>query len=473
MNGRNSRNLKRVADSEPESWISPPQGPRCDAEWIACAPRQVREDFLNGLSDQALLALPWLWDFWALPHQKAPGGDWRNWVIMGGRGAGKTRAGAEWVRLQVEGAGPRDPGRAARVALVGETLDQVREVMVFGESGILTCSPPDRRPVWEATRKRLVWPNGAVAQAFSAHAPEALRGPQFDAAWADELGKWKKSEAAWDQLQFALRLGGDPRCVVTTTPRAEGALRRVLALPSTVVSRAPTQANRAFLAASFLREVEERYGGSRLGRQELEGLLLEDVEGSLFPQALIERCRTRELPAFSRVVVAVDPAVSGHAGSDLCGIVVVGAVTEGPVSDWRAVVLEDASLRAASPTDWARAAIAAMQRHGAERLVAEVNQGGNLVAEVLRQVDPLVPVTAAHAVKGKGARAEPAAALYEQGRVAHLPGLGALEEQMALMTAQGFKGTGSPDRVDALVWALHELILGPARSHRSPRARVL
>ncbi|WP_323022277.1 terminase large subunit domain-containing protein, partial [Pararhodobacter sp.] len=294
----------------------------------------MREDFLNGLSDQALLALPWLWDFWALPHQKAPGGNWRNWVIMGGRGAGKTRAGAEWVRLQVEGAGPRDPGRAARVALVGETLDQVREVMVFGESGILACSPPDRRPVWEATRKRLVWPNGAVAQAFSAHAPEALRGPQFDAAWADELGKWKKSEAAWDQLQFALRLGDDPRCVVTTTPRAEGVLRRVLALPSTVVSRAPTQANRAFLAASFLREVEERYGGSRLGRQELEGLLLEDVEGTLFPQSLIEGCRTRELPAFSRVVVAVDPAVSGHPGSDLCGIVVVGAVTEGPVSDW-------------------------------------------------------------------------------------------------------------------------------------------
>jgi len=433
----------------------------------------VREDFLAGLSDAALLALPWLFDFWALPHQVAPEGDWRTWVCMGGRGAGKTRAGAEWVRAQVEGAGPRDPGRARRVALVGETLDQAREVMVFGESGILAASPPDRRAVWEAGRRRLVWPNGAVAQLFSAHEPESLRGPQFDAAWADELGKWKKSDEAWDQLQFALRLGDDPRCVVTTTPRAQGVLRRVLALPSTVVTRAPTQANRAFLAASFLAEVEERYGGSRLGRQELEGVLLDDVEGTLFPQSLLDACRIDAAPAFSRVVVAVDPAVSGKTGSDLCGIVVVGAVTDGAVEDWRAVVLEDASVKATSPTDWAKAAIAAMQRHGAERLVAEVNQGGNLVANVLRQVDPLVPVKSVHAVQGKAARAEPVAALYEQGRVKHLPGLGALEEQMAQMTPQGFRGIGSPDRLDALVWAIRELILDPAEHWRSPRARVI
>ncbi|MCA2013385.1 terminase family protein [Cereibacter sphaeroides] len=462
-----------MRDDATESWISPPQGPRCDAEWLACAPQTIRESFLAGLSREALLALPWLFDFWALPHQVAPEGVWRSWVCMGGRGAGKTRAGAEWVRAQVEGAGPRDPGRARRVALVGETLDQAREVMVFGESGILACSPPDRRPVWEATRKRLVWPNGAVAQLFSAHEPEALRGPQFDAAWADELGKWKKSEEAWDQLQFALRLGDDPRCVVTTTPRAEGVLKRVVALPSTVVTQAPTSANRAFLARSFLHEVEARYGGSRLGRQELEGVLLEDVEGTLFPQALLDGCRATKLPAFSRVVVAVDPAVSGGKASDLCGIVAVGAVTEGPPETWRAVVLEDASLRASSPTDWAQAAIAAMQRHGADRLVAEVNQGGDLVASVLRQVDPLVPVKAVHARQGKAARAEPVAALYEQGRVAHLPGLGALEEQMAQMTARGFHGTGSPDRVDALVWALHELMISAPRPVAAPRARSL
>lgn len=421
------------------------------------------------------MALPWLFEFWALPHQLAPEGDWRTWICMGGRGAGKTRAGAEWVRAMVEGARPGDPGRARRVALVGETLDQAREVMVFGDSGLLACSPPDRRPVWEATRRRLVWPNGAVAQIFSAQEPESLRGPQFDAAWADELGKWKKSREAWDQLQFALRLGEAPRCAVTTTPRAQGALRGLLAAPSTVVTRAPTSANRAWLADSFLAEVETRYGGTRLGRQELEGELLEDAEGTLFPQALIEASRAGTAPpeGFSRVVVALDPAVSGKAGSDLCGIVVVGARTEGPPANWRAVVLEDASLQAASPSDWARAALAAMERHGAERLVAEVNQGGDLVAEVLRQIDPLVAISTVHASRGKAARAEPVAALYEQGRVVHRPGLGALEEQMALMTAQGYRGPGSPDRVDALVWALHALMLDPAARWRRPQMRAL
>lgn len=433
----------------------------------------MRESFLAGLSDTALCALPWLFDFWAMPHQVAPGGDWRSWVCMGGRGAGKTRAGSEWVRAQVEGAGPRDSGRARRVALVGETLDQVREVMVFGDSGILACSPPDRRPKWEATRRRLVWANGAVAQCFSAQEPEALRGPQFDAAWADELGKWKKAEEVWDMLQFALRLGEAPRCVVTTTPRAQGTLKALLASPSTVLTQAPTLANRAWLAESFLAEVETRYGGTRLGRQELEGVLLEDAEGTLFPQALIDGCRIDAAPAFDRVVVALDPAVTGKAGSDLCGIVVVGVVTRGPVADWRAYVLEDASLRAASPTDWANAAIDAMRRHNADRLVAEVNQGGDLVGSVLRQIDPLVPYRARHATRGKAARAEPVAALYEQGRVKHLRGLSLLEDQMAQMTAQGFRGTGSPDRLDALVWALHEAILDPSERWRQPRVRVL
>ncbi|WP_416349372.1 DNA-packaging protein [Pararhodobacter sp.] len=420
-----------------------------------------------------MLALPWLFEFWAMPHQLPPEGAWRSWVCMGGRGAGKTRAGAEWVRAQVEGAGPRDPGRAQRIALIGETHDQVREVMIFGDSGILACSPPDRRPKWEATRRRLVWPNGAVAQCFSAHEPEALRGPQFDAAWADELGKWKKADEVWDMLQFALRLGDQPQCVVTTTPRAQATLKGLLKNPSTVLTQAPTQANRAWLADSFLTEIETRYGGTRLGRQELEGVLLDDTEGTLFPQALLDGCRIDKAPAVDRVVVALDPAVTGHAGSDLCGIVVVGAVTQGPVADWRAYVLEDASIRASSPTDWANAAIEAMQRHGAEKLVAEVNQGGDLVASVLQQVDPLIPYRGVHATRGKSARAEPVAALYEQGRVKHLRGLGPLEEQMAQMTAQGFRGTGSPDRLDALVWALHELMLEPAAKWRRPRVRSL
>ena len=433
----------------------------------------MRETFLSELSEGALLALPYLFEFWALDHQLPPEGKWRNWVILGGRGAGKTRAGAEWVRAQVEGARPEDPGRARRVALVGETLEQAREVMVFGESGILACSPPDRRPRWIATRKMLEWPNGATAQLFSAHEPEALRGPQFDAAWVDELAKWKRAEEAWDMLQFCLRLGDDPRAVVTTTPRNVGVLKAILANPSTAVTHAPTEANRAYLAKSFLEEMKARYGGTRLGRQELEGVLLEDTEGALWTSAGLEAARLEEAPPLERIVVAVDPPVSGHGASDECGIVVVGAITQGPPQNWRAVVLEDATVQGASPQGWAEAALAAMRRHGAERLVAEVNQGGDLVESVIRQIDPLVPYRAVRASRGKGARAEPVAALYEQGRVQHLRGLAELEDQMCRMTAQGYSGRGSPDRVDALVWALHELLIEPAAKWRRPRVRTL
>ncbi|PZX57159.1 DNA-packaging protein [Cereibacter changlensis] len=446
---------------------------RSGAAWLASATPERVSEFLEGLSGNALLALPWMFEFWALPHQLPPEGAWKSWVIMGGRGAGKTRAGAEWVRAEVEGSAPLDPGRSRRVALVGETADQVREVMVFGESGILACSPPDRRPEWEAGRRRLVWPNGATAQVFSAHEPESLRGPQFDAAWADELAKWKKAEEAWDMLQFALRLGTHPRQVVTTTPRNVGVLKAILKNPSTVVTHAPTEANRAYLAASFLEEVRARYEGTRLGRQELDGVLLEEAEGALWTAARLEALRLDVAPRLSRVVVAVDPPVTGHGGSDECGIVVVGAVTEGPPQDWRAVVLEDASVAAASPDAWARAALAAVRRHGAERLVAEVNQGGDLVESVIRQIDPLVPYRGVHATRGKVARAEPVAALYEQGRVRHLRGLAGLEAQMCRMTLQGYEGKGSPDRVDALVWALTDLMIEPCRAWVNPRLRTL
>ena len=419
------------------------------------------------------MALPYLFEFWAMAHQLPPEGDWRNWVILGGRGAGKTRAGAEWVRAEVEGDKPLDPGRAKRVALIGETEAQVREVMIFGESGILACSPPDRRPEWRATRKLLEWPNGAVAQVFSAHEPEGLRGPQFDAAWVDELGKWKKGQETWDMLQMALRLGSDPRAVVTTTPRNVGVLKRILGQQSTVVTHAATEANRAFLARSFLEEVRTRYAGTRLGRQELDGVLLDEAEGALWSLERLEAGRVDALPQFSRIVVAVDPPVTGHRKSDECGIVVVGAVTDGPPGDWRAVVLEDASVSAATPMQWAEAAIAAWRRHGADRLVAEVNQGGDLVETVVRQVDPLVPYRGVRATRSKSVRAEPVAALYEQGRVAHVRGLAELEEQMCRMTVRGYHGDGSPDRVDALVWALNDLMIEPASRWQSPRIRTL
>ena len=462
------------ARSVPEGTsISKAPALKSGAGWLASATPEEVDEFLGGLSENALLSLPWLFEFWALPHQLPPRGDWKTWVIMGGRGAGKTRAGAEWVRAQVEGARPGDPGLAKRVALVGETVDQVREVMVLGESGIIACSPPDRRPVWHASRAQVQWANGAVAQVFSAHEPEAMRGPQFDAAWADELGKWKKGHEAWDQLQFALRLGKSPRSVVTTTPRNVAVLKAILKNPSTVITHAPTEANRAYLAESFLTEVQARYGGTRLGRQELEGVLVEDEEGALWTPAMLERAQVGVMPVFSRVVVAVDPPVTATKQSDECGIVVVGADTRGDPKDWRAVVLEDASVRGASPEGWARAALAAMDRHGADRMVAEVNQGGDLVERVVRMIDPAVPFRGVHATRSKMLRAEPVAALYEQGRVAHVRGLGQLEEQMCQMTATGWKGNGSPDRLDALVWALTEVMVNPVGRSGRPSVRPL
>jgi phage terminase large subunit-like protein len=443
------------------------------AVWLASATPELVDEFISSLSSEALLALPWMFEFWALAHQLPPEGAWKTWVICGGRGAGKTRAGAEWVRAQVEGSRPMDLGTASRVALVGETIDQVREVMIFGDSGIMACTPPDRKPEWEAGRRRLLWPNGAVAQVFSAHDPDSLRGPQFDAAWVDELAKWKKADDAWDMLQFSLRLGANPQQVVTTTPQNVAVLKGILQNPSTVMTHAPTDANRAHLAASFLEEVQRRYGGTRQGRQELEGLLIEDAEGALWTTAILEKAQADEMPKLSRIVVAVDPPVTGHEGSDECGIVVVGAFTEGAPQGWRAVVLEDASVSGASPDTWARAALDAMARHGAERLVAEVNQGGDLVESVIRQIDPLVPFRAVRAARGKVARAEPVAALYEQGRVAHVRGLAKLEDQMCRMTVQGFQGKGSPDRVDALVWALSDLMIEPAQTWRRPGVRML
>ncbi|MEM7722888.1 MAG: terminase family protein [Pseudomonadota bacterium] len=441
--------------------------------WLASAPQDVVETFLEGLSDGALAALPYLFEIWALPHQLPPEGAWKTWVILGGRGAGKTRAGSEWVRSMVEGGTPEAPGRVRRVALVGETYDQALAVMVKGESGILACSPPDRVPRWIAGERRLEWPNGAEARVFSAHDYEALRGPQFDAAWADELAKWPKAQEAWDMLQFGLRLGSHPQQVVTTTPRNVPVLRALLERASTVSTHAATGANAAYLAPSFLEEVRARYGDTRLGRQELDGVLLEDAEDALWTRAELDNMRVSEAPEGARVIVAVDPPVTGHEGSDACGIMVVAMVEQGLPNAWNAVVLADRSVKAASPQGWAEAAVAAYHRFGAERMVAEVNQGGDLVETMMRQVDPTVNYRAVRASRGKVARAEPVAALYEQGRVKHLGLLAELEDEMCRMSLTGFEGTGSPDRVDALVWALTEGLLEPGKRALAPNIRNL
>ena len=453
--------------------ISTLQDEKFAADLLSSLSSEEIEDFLDQLSHNALLSLPWLFEHWAHPHQRPPEGAWKTWVILGGRGAGKTRAGAEWVRAQIEGARPEDPGAVRRVALVAETLDQARDVMVFGDSGLLACSPEDRRPSWSATKRQLLWPNGAVAQIFSASDPESLRGPQFDCAWSDELAKWKKGQETWDMLQFALRLGEDPRQIVTTTPRDNPLLRRLLDEDSTATTTAPTDANAAYLADSFLAHVNARYGGTRLGRQELEGVLLSDLEGALWTRKDLEAARVQEAPTLSRIVVAVDPPVTEGKSADACGIVVAGVVTDGPPQDWRAYVLEDASISGASPQEWAETAVNLFHRYSADRLVAEVNQGGDLVETLVRQIDPVVSYSGVRATRGKVARAEPVSALYEQGRVAHVGMHASLEDQMCLMTRAGFQGSGSPDRVDALVWALTDLVIAPAASFQKPVIRSL
>ncbi len=433
---------------------------------IASAPPETQKRFLNELSEGAVGALLFLFEFWAHEHQLPPEGDWRTWVVMGGRGAGKTRAGAEWVRAQVEGSKPLEAGKCRRVALLGETYDQVRDVMIFGDSGVMACTPPDRKPEWISSRRMLRWPNGAEAIAQSASDPDGMRGPQYDAAWADELAKWKKGGAAWDMLQFALRLGTNPQVCVTTTPKNVDVLKQLLDLPSTVMTHAATEANRVNLAESFLNEVRERYAGTRMGQQELDGVLLTDIEGALWTREMLDDLRVQEAPELDRIVVGVDPSVGGQ---DECGIVVVGAVLKGEPSAWRAFVLADRSILA-SPQGWASTAVGAYERFAADRIVAEANQGGELVRETLQSADEMVPVKLVHASRGKAARAEPVAALYEQGRVHHLPGQEALEAQMVQMSSRGFEGSGSPDRVDALVWALHELMINGRQAHVKKRA---
>ena len=398
-------------------------------------PHAARAEALASLSAQAQCAAPYLWPLWARPDTQLPPPDpWHTWLILGGRGSGKTRAGAEWVRARVEGATPLGKGISRRIALVAETADQARDVMVLGESGLLACTPRDRRPSFNVSRRMLTWPNGAKAWLFSATDPESLRGPQFDAAWCDELAKWRKAQAAWDMLQFGLRLGRNPQQVVTTTPRANPTLVKIMEDAATVTTRTPTRDTAANLAPGFLRQVEDRYAGRLLGRQELDGELLLETPGALWTRAMIEAAQTAHMPPLSRIVVAVDPPVTGRVTSDACGIVVAGTLASADAEHETALVLADWSVQGRSPRAWAERAVAAYHHHKADRLVAEVNQGGDMVEEIIRQVDPAISFKAVRATRGKALRAEPVAALYEQHRVTHLTTAGhplkTLESQM-------------------------------------------
>lgn len=401
------------------------------------------KNWFNDLTDDQKFELMWDWSLWARPKQIAPEGAWRVWLILAGRGFGKTRSGAEWVRQQVK------LGKARRIALVGATAADCRDTMIEGESGLLRIFPDAEKPRYIPSNRRIIFSNGAIATAFSADEPDRLRGPNHDLAWCDEIAAWRYPDA-WDQLIFGLRIGKDPRVVATTTPRPTKLIRSLVERDDVAVTRGSTFENRANLAPTFLQEVLSRYEGTRLGRQELYAEILDDVEGALWSRQMIEDCRVNTVPDLKRIVVGVDPAVSSNEFSAETGIVCVGIDQEGI-----GYVLDDRSIKG-TPVEWANAAIALFHRSQADRIVVEANQGGDMVRHTLHTVESQVPVKAVHATRGKRTRAEPVSALYEQGRIKHVGAFPTLEDQMCSWTTD----SASPDRLDALVWAVTELMIG-------------
>ena len=421
---------------------------------IASLPLPARAKILRALSSTDLVQLKYIWKFWARPNQLEPEGDWFVWLLLAGRGFGKTRTGAEWIRHRVARG-------YKRIALVARTAAEVRDVIIEGESGLLSCSPPWDRPDYEPSKRRLTWKNGAMATTYSADEPDSLRGPQHDTAWADELASWQY-EDAWDQLKLGLRLGNGPRICVTTTPRptpiiagrGKGGKRLGLIRdPKTKVTRGSTYDNIANLAPGYIEEIRRQYESTRLGRQEIHAEVIEDIEGALWSRDMIDSLRVDVHPQLKRVVVAIDPAVTNNEDSDETGIVVAGLGYDG-----HGYMLADLSGRR-SPNDWARTAVKAYQDFGADRIIAEANNGGQLVEVNLRTVAANIPYKAVRAAQGKRTRAEPVAALYEQKRIHHVGVFDALEEQ--LCTWEPLTGMKSPDRLDAMVWAFTELALQP------------
>ena len=408
-----------------------------------------RMEVIDKLGEEERENLFGSWSIFRRPSQETPEDEWRVWLILAGRGWGKTRTGAEFIREQVE------LGKAKHIALVGPTAADVRDTMIEGESGLLGIYPKHQRPRYEPSKRRITFHNGAVASAFTADEPDRLRGPNHDLAWADELAAWRYPEA-WDMLMFGLRIGDFPRVIATTTPKPIPIIKRLLAQSdgSVFATRGSTFDNESNLAPSFLTEVTARYEGTRLGQQELYAEMLDDVEGALWSRDNLEESRVSRLPEMVRIVVAVDPAAGSKAENAETGIVVVGLGEDG-----HAYVLDDRSVRG-TPNDWGTSVVSAYHANKADRIVAEANQGGDMVSHTIRTVDPNVPIKMVHASKGKRTRAEPVAALYEQGRVHHLGFHAQLEDQLCSWIPDH---AVSPDRLDALVWGVTELIVDAAR----------
>jgi phage terminase large subunit-like protein len=398
------------------------------------------------------------WSFYADKRQLPPTGDWHCWLMLAGRGFGKTRAGAEWVHSLVENEG------AIRIALVGATMDEARAIMVEGSSGLLNTRSAADRPKWEPSRGRLSWRNGAEAFLYSGEKPDKLRGPDHHYAWCDELAKWAWPLGTWDNLQLGLRKGDHPRALITTTPRPIGLLRKLITQDRVVTVRGRMEDN-PYLPDAFRDRMRTEHGGTRFGRQELDGELIDDPQGALWTRDILEGCRVPHAPMVKRTIIGVDPPAG--IGRDACGIVVVGLGV-----DDKAYVLADCTVHGATPEGWARAVVSAADVWQADRVVAESNQGGAMVGATLRAVEGNLPIKLVHATHGKIARAEPVQALYSSGKAHHVGALPALEDELCgMIIGGGYEGPGrSPDRADALVWAMTEVMLGKARAE--PRVRV-
>ena len=401
-----------------------------------------------------------MWEIEAQPHQRPEFDDWLIWLLLGGRGSGKTRTGAEWIREQVAHHGK------SRIALIAPSLNDAREVMLDGESGLLHIGYPSERPKFAPSRRRLEWPNGAVGHIFTAEDPDGLRGPQFDAAWADEFCAWSYPNQTLSNLRLALRLGDNPRLVMTTTPRPIPALKALMSMKGVLISCGTTADNEDNLAPTFLAAMEDAYGGTRLGRQELGGEYIADLDGALWTRAMLEAAYTQERPEFSKIILAIDPPVTSGESSDACGLIIAGLTGSGRAA--KAYILHDGTLQGRSPEGWARKAIDLAQGWDVDYILAETNQGGELVTSILHMFDPHIAIRTVHASRSKTARAEPVAAAYEQGRVLHSGRFSALEDELAAIGTDSL--THSPDRADALVWAVTELLL---KSRANPRIRQL
>lgn len=435
-------------------------------KWIRTKARLTPAEVVEAEAELEIHKKEFSWEWWARPSQLPPAGNWSTWLILAGRGFGKTRTGAEWVRQNMCGSTPLTGGRWRHVALIAETAADARDVMVgdgkatsdvTAGSGILQVHPKDFCPTYEPSKRRLTWPNGAAATLYNAVEPSQLRGPQHDAAWCDELCKWRYQAETWDQLQFGLRTGLDPRVLISTTPRPTMLLKSIMSDPTTETTHGRTFDNSANLARKFIAHIERKYTGTRLGRQELDAEVLEDIEGALWKRSVIDdlRIAEKQLPPLTRCIVAIDPAISSEDNSNETGIICAGLGENG-----HAYVLDDIS-GVMSPNEWAHEAISLYRARRADRIIGERNQGGEMVENTIRQVDRNVSYSSVWATKGKFVRAEPVSALYEQGRVHHVGAFPQLEDQMVTFTVDfDRKGHGySPDRMDALVWAISELMV--------------